>query len=231
MAVVTDLYLLERLDADLEQRQARLADLRRRERGSTEIAGIEARLAKARDRASAAAAEQRRLEGDLTDLETKLERQRTLLYSGRVVDPREISSLEREMQHSGEQRGAIEEQLLTAMEEAETAQEEVTRLSRQATEARQRWEADRPELHREAEALADALTAMQGERKRLVGGLDPRTLNEYERLRHSAGHAVSRVESGVCQWCRVVIPPKDIQHARAGTLAHCTNCGRILYVE
>ena len=229
MAVAASLFRLEQLDAEIQQTEAELAATRRRQGRNSELEATERRLDDLRNQERAATTEQHSLESDLADVETKMKRDQARMYCGQIVDPRELASLERELEHLRAQRDAVEERCLVAMERLEELQQAVATVSRQANEMRDRWEANRPELARQEEGLVDALAALRDQRSSLAASIDPQALNLYGRLQASAGHAVSVVSNGVCQWCRVVIPPKDVQHARAGSLVTCTNCARILY--
>jgi predicted nucleic acid-binding Zn-ribbon protein len=230
MAVPAQLFRLEQLDADLDHHRAALAEARRLLQRDPEAEAAEARLERARREEREAVTRQRRLEGELADVEAKLKRDHDRLYSGQIVDPRELSLLEKELQTYRERRDACETALHAAMEQTEQLQESVAALSRLTDERRRQRETDRPALTRRAEEMAGALAGLEAERAALAAGLDAPTLNMYTRLRQRAGHAVSHVSNGVCQWCRVAIPPKDVQHARGGTLVNCTNCGRVLFV-
>lgn len=229
MAVAASLFQLEQLDEEIRQGEAELTSIRRRQGRNPELEAAERRLSELRARESAANAEQRSLESDLADVETRLKRDQTRMYGGQIVDPRELASLEKELEHLRAQRDTIEERCLTAMEQVEELQGAVAQASRQLDELRDRWESDRPELDRRAEALAATLAGLRDRRSALAATIDPPALNLYTRLQAAGGHAVSAVSNGVCQWCRVTIPPKDVQHARAGSLVTCTNCARILY--
>jgi len=230
MAGATALYRLEQLDTELERQAAQLAQMQRNQGRNPELEAIEARLENLRSQERQVSAEQRTLESDLADLESKIKRDQTRLYSGQIVDSRELASLEKELDHYRSQRDTLEERVLLAMEQLEGLQEAVATTSRQTSEMRRHAEEDRPQLIRQAEQLAEALAAMRDERDALAGSIDAPLLSLYQRLRSSSGHAVSAVSNGVCQWCRVVIPPKDVQHARSDTLVTCTNCARILYI-
>jgi predicted nucleic acid-binding Zn-ribbon protein len=230
MAVPAQLFRLEQLDADLDHRRAALAEVRRRLQRDPEGEAAAARLERVRQEEREAIMQQRRLEGDLAEIETRLKRDHERLYGGQVVDPRELASLEKEMQAYRERRDQTESALLDAMERAEQLQTDVAALTREANERRERRETDRPALERQAQEMAGALAALQAERDALAADIDGPSLDRYNRLRQRAGHAISHVADGVCQWCRVAIPPKDVQHARAGTLVSCSNCGRILFV-
>jgi predicted nucleic acid-binding Zn-ribbon protein len=230
MVTPEQLFRLEQLDADLDYRRAALAEVRRHLQRDPEGEAAESGLERARREEREAITLQRRLEGDLAEVETRLKRDHDRLYSGRIVDPRELASLEKELQTYRERRDTIETALLSVMERTEQLQAEVGRLSVLANERREQRETDRPALMQQAEEMNDALAGLQAERDALAAGLDGPALAMYTRLRQRAGHAVSHVSDGVCQWCRVSLPPKDVQHARAGTLVHCSNCGRVLFV-
>lgn len=229
MVVAPRLFRLEQLDIDLERRQTELAGLRRRLQRDAEVEALEARLKECRAQEKTANLQQRTLEGNLTDIEARIKRDHARMYSGQIVDSRELASLEKELQAHRDSRDRVDNELLIAMEGFERAQTEVAELTRELAELRRQHTAGRPALEQQVEDMAENLVGMRAEREELLGQIDPRTLNLYDRLRVSSGHAVSHVAAGVCQWCRVTLPPKDIQHARAGALVTCTNCARILY--
>lgn len=230
MAVATTLFRLEQLDAELEQRQATLLEVRLQQQRNAELDAAEARVASLRAREAAAGAEQRKLEGLLADLQAKIKRDHARLYGGAIIDPREIGSLQRELEHYGAQRSEVEDRLLDAMQLLETLQEQVQTVGRQTTANRAQWDAARPARDEQIRETIEAIQDLRSKREPLAAELDPRSAYLYQRLRANSGHAISVVTDGVCQWCRVVIPQKDVQHARSGTLVTCTNCGRILYL-
>jgi predicted nucleic acid-binding Zn-ribbon protein len=230
MAGTATLFALEQLDTDIEAREGAIRDARRRIGGNRELDTVEARLAALRAQAAAAASEQRAVEDEINGLEERLRRDHSRLYSGQIVDAREITSLERELEHYRSRKNDLEDHCLTVMERAEGLQTQIDALSARANELRQHWEADRSDLTRSVQWMTDELAGLRAERDRTAAMLDQRSLDTYLRLRKSLGHAVSEVTGGVCAMCRVSLPAKDIQHARSGmALVHCPNCSRILY--
>ncbi|GAC1443442.1 MAG: C4-type zinc ribbon domain-containing protein [Chloroflexota bacterium] len=229
MTVAAQLFRLEQLDGEIQSLEGDLADLRRLVQGDPRIVAAEKHVELLRSQETAAAAQQRRLEGDLADVVAKMERDHRRLYGGSIVDPRELASLERELQHYGAQRDALEEQLYTAMELVERLQNDLATSTRDLDESRQHRVDDRPSLLERTQNLSNTIAERREEREALAGELDDRTLAIYTRLQKQSGRAVARISGGVCGSCRVGLPPKDVQHARAGLLATCTNCGRILY--
>jgi predicted nucleic acid-binding Zn-ribbon protein len=152
------------------------------------------------------------------------------MFSGQIVDSRELGSLEKELAHLRAQRSDVEERLLDVMQTVETLQSELVAAGTKVEETRSRWDTDRPETEVRITRLTDELEDLRAERESLAAELDPRSIDMYQRLRKASGHAVSAVSGGICQWCRVAIPSKDLQHARAGALVACNNCARILYI-
>jgi predicted nucleic acid-binding Zn-ribbon protein len=231
MTLTASLFALEQLDSDIERREGAIRDARRRIGRSPELEAAEARLENLRAQAQSAQGEQRALEREIADLETRIRRDHSRLYSGQVVDSREIASLERELEHYRGRKDELEDSCLTVMERVERLQAEIDSHSAAANQLRERWEADRADLTRELQWMTDELAGLRAEREREAAALDPRSLDMYVRMRKSLGHAVSEVTGGICATCHVAIPAKDIQHARSGTtLVHCPNCGRILHV-
>jgi predicted nucleic acid-binding Zn-ribbon protein len=230
MSIPIQLFRLEQLDSDLEQLQAQLAGMRRRIERNSQLEAAEARLDTLRRELRQAETQQRDLEGDLAALEAKIKRDQSRLYGGSVVDPRELASLEKELEHYRSQHSELEDRVLGIMEQVDQLQSDVTAASWETNQLRERWETDRPALEQEAEQTTDVLAGMRTEREALAAAIDKSALNLYQRLRNGSGHAVSAVSNGICQWCRVTVPAKDVQHARAGSLVTCTNCNRVLYV-
>jgi hypothetical protein len=83
-------------------------------------------------------------------------------------------------------------------------------------------------LHRDATEAHAADVA--GKIERLRNGIAADLLRRFDRLR-TQGLAVSRVESGVCEACRLNIPQGElIRMRKAEDVPSCPNCGRFLHV-
>ncbi len=229
MSVAEQLHTLDSLDAGIERLEVQMADARRRFSRNPALEDAEARLDALRARERTIGSALREREGELAGLEARIGRDQQRMYGGQIVDPRELTSIERELEHHRAQRDASEEQVLALMEALEEIQEQVTAASRQANTLRDRWEADRPALTMEVESTSDVLAGMRDERDKLSAMIEPRALDLYTITRARTGHAVSPLTGTVCGACRVTLPPRDIQHVRSGALVTCPNCTRILY--
>ena len=86
---------------------------------------------------------------------------------------------------------------------------------------------------KEKEELEAAIAQLELNRNEMAAKLDTATLKLYENLRSKRqGKAVARVEQGMCQGCRIVLPMNKLQQIKTGhTMVQCGSCERILYLS
>lgn len=231
MALAGILFRLEQIDTEIERAEAAVRDMERRQARNPALEAADARRRELDARVRAAEAEQRAREAALSDLEGKIKRDNTRMYSGQIVDPREIRSLERELEQYGARRDLLEEECLQGMEDLDALHAQQAAAEREAEDLRETWQESRPALARQAELARAKLAGLHTQREQLAGTIDPRALATYSRLRSTLGQAIAPITAGVCGACRVTLTQRDIQHARGEALVPCGNCGRVLYAE
>jgi predicted nucleic acid-binding Zn-ribbon protein len=230
MSAAEPLYQLEDIDTRIDRTQAALKTVRQRLQSNSELAAAQHTLERLQDELRTVQVHQRTLEAEVEDQSIQIQRWMDQLYGGRVRDPHGLLSLEQQIQHGNEARARLEEELLAVMERVEALEAEVQTAEQHLRELETEWKHERAQLLAEEIRLGTMLNDLHAQRQQLINTIDQPIMSRYERLRQHAGHAVSLVQNGVCQWCRVQIPPRDIQHARGSALVTCTNCARILYV-
>jgi len=69
------------------------------------------------------------------------------------------------------------------------------------------------------------------DRKEIASSIDPDLLEEFERIFSSKkGDAIAELENGVCTGCHMKVTPATGAAVRAAKeIAHCDQCGRMLY--
>lgn len=229
MSIAEQLHQLDGIDTDIGRLQAELTDARKRMGRNPALEAAESRVETLQTREQAAAAALRERERELASVEARIERDGSRMYGGQIVDARELASLEREIAHHRAQRDVAEEQALALMEEIEGIQQQLDAAGREVNTLREAWESDRGALALHIQETTGVLARMRQERDTLAAAIDPKALDLYTVTRARSGHAVSALSDGVCNACRVTLPPRDIQHARTGALVICPNCTRILY--
>lgn len=176
---------------------------------------------------------QKDAEWALDDLVQRLKHHEQRLYSGNVTNPKELATIQQEVQHLRTQQARQEEVVLEMMEAAETLQEAVAHKASEISVAQQAWETANAAGTARVEDLEARLQTARDKRAEQATKLDAPTLTRYEGMRKTKqGRVVSKVEQNSCQWCRVILTPSEIQRVRISSeLQTCSNCGRILYYD
>lgn len=174
----------------------------------------------------------RTAEQELESLEARLKSHSDRLYGGKVVNPRELGSLQQEVQHLREQRSAQEDRVLEALASAEEAQAEETSCSAQREAIERERQQEQTELRERLRQAETKLAELHQRRQVQAASCDTALLQRYEQIRKiRAGKAVALAEGGTCQWCRVNLTASDMQRLRTSEdIITCSNCGRMLYL-
>jgi predicted nucleic acid-binding Zn-ribbon protein len=232
MTSAADLFGLQEIDLARDSRRALVADIESR------FDEPEA-LRDAREQVTAAEAalddirrEQRDVDSQLEDLDSKISPIDKKLYDGSVRNAKELTDLQKEVEHLRERRRALDEQGLSLMERSDAAVAALDRAHKLAAELEEEWSEDLAGLKATQERARQEIARLDGERHRRIEGMDRAVLGLYDALRpKKAGRAVARIERGACQGCRLSLPTHVVQRARsASAIVQCPSCERILVV-
>jgi len=225
------LYRLQEVDVELDGKRHRLQKVEA-SLGETQ------ELIQARDRLKQTEAAYRRWQATLQDLElkmasleNKIRNSEQRLYSGTIKNPKELASLQEELNYLRRRKSAEEDRLLEAMigvEDQEAAWQEA-QAHWETVEAA--WTASQAKLSTERDELLTHLDELRDLRAARESGVDGTDLNHYEDLRRRKhGTAVARLQGNLCTCCHVEVPSSQLQQARHDeALTLCGTCGRILY--
>lgn len=169
---------------------------------------------------------------ELAALQSKSRQTEDSLYAGRILAPRELDNLRRDLEHLKRRIAEAEERLLALMQTVDDLQAEVTKGAAELETFEAEWasahEADLT-LYRDLRAR---LQALQGQRETLRGQIEPRALALYDELRRAkGGMPLAPMSGGVCQVCRVTVPSAKAQVVERAeeAVVLCLGCGRMLY--
>lgn len=235
MSAPPELLELQSLDSTID----RLGGRRNKLEGAAELA--DARLALERAETGlgelklsldATSREQRRLESDIDSLQRKLDAERARLYDGSVANPKELQSIEHEVQGILSRKSRIEDQLLERMEEREELEGQVPGAEAEATAARERITQLESTTARELVDVSRQLEERVRERAAASAGIDPELLDLYEDLRRQKqGVGAAALVDGVCQGCHQQLSPVYLDRLKRNDgIWRCEHCRRILIV-
>jgi predicted nucleic acid-binding Zn-ribbon protein len=229
---VTEIRTLQEIDNEAEGHRAALDEVERRLAASEVLDSARERLAGAETELAAVKREQRKVEGDIEGLSARIAPEEKRLYDGSVRNPKELASIQHEVELLREQRTKLEDQLLEVMQRLEAAETEHVAARSDATRAEEARDRELTDLTAQSVRLKDAIAAVEVKRDAQLPKILPRNLKTYQDVRKRRGSAaVSRINGGNCGGCRVSIPEAVRRKAfTADELAQCPNCASILYV-
>ena len=226
------LFDLQELDLQAVSYQKSLTEVRATLSDDSAVAAAQALKEKAESQLSDETAARRQIESAVQRLNERLQAAERRLYGGGVTNARELSASEEERAAILTERTEAEDKLLALMvgiDELEAirdgAQRELAQLETQRVE-------DHPQLRKEEKRLVMEVDGLRQTRELALPELPPSALALYESIRAAKhGQAVAKVERGMCQGCRIVLPETERRQARSGqSMVQCGSCQRILYV-
>ena len=217
----------------LEHRKQTLPEAQRLQQLNDQLAELSADLDIARKQRDEVVTHQRRLEDDTASLEEKIQREEQRLFSGSVANPRELGSLQAEVDMNRRKRAQLEDELLEAMVQRDQADETLDRL-----------ESEHADVTRNADELGAAVRAVLGDidaalgrhaqqRSAIAADVPDDLLDLYERIRATHnGVGAAALRAGTCQGCHTQLPAREVERMRReGGIQRCDNCRRILVVD
>ncbi len=163
-------------------------------------------------------------------LDAKIKEVESRLSSGRVTNPKEIDSLEKDRQMHIRNRSNLDGKMLELMDVIERAQKRLgsSHVALEQIQAARSTEIRK--LQHEQGSLTTRFAELDTLLDQARAALDAEALATYDRLRSAkGGNALARLKANACTACGMQIPSGLVSHIDEGEeLVICPDCGRIL---
>jgi uncharacterized protein len=176
--------------------------------------------------------EQRKADADVEQVRARRTRNQERLDKGQVGSPRELESLQHELETLDRRISDLEDAEIEVMERLETAETELGDMeaNRQALDGEiVTARASRDEV---LSGLDADLEQTRSARDKLAADVPPDLLALYERLRaNHNGVGAAELSHGRCGGCRLELNQADLRSIAAAAeddVVRCEECGRIL---
>lgn len=216
----------------LEERKASLPEAQKLAEVEARLEELGSDLAIATKQHDEIAREQSKLEGEIELVEQKTSKEEQRMYSGGVSNPKELSSLQAEVESLKRKRSGLEDDLLEVMEQREGATETVERLTKERDEAQKEAEELRARVTELTSEIDEELTQHGGNRDGIAPEIPDDLLSLYDKLREQKmGVGAAALRAGTCEGCHTKLPQREWERIRAEKgLQRCENCRRIVVV-
>ncbi|MCU1606777.1 MAG: uncharacterized protein JWP46_3242 [Modestobacter sp.] len=175
--------------------------------------------------------EQKRLEADVDTVRQRATRDQQRLDGG-SASPKEMTSLQHELESLARRQGDLEDQVLELMERRETADAALAAAQQALAQARADGERA-TQLRDDALAdIADQTAVHEAKRAEVSGTVPAPLLALYDRIAKQTGTTgAAHLHARRCEGCRIELYGNELstfRNADPHTVLRCENCGRIL---
>ncbi len=228
---VEALYKLQLIDMEIDEKRETLSHVESGLDQDDELLSAQRRLAKAEEALRKSRSELRRFELDLQEISSKIASTQEMLYGGEITNPKELASLEQEIEYLKRRQSEVEDTTLETMAQVEENESRFRTGEQHFQRMEQEWQATQEDLHQQAEELRSRLESLKAQKDEAILVVPEEDVAVYEDLRRlRGGQAVALLEGGICLGCRVALPTSLVQKVRRGQdLVYCGSCQRILY--
>lgn len=229
------LLSLQDLDTRIDQLRHQKATLpERAELAASEqaLAELEREASAIQSKLDAVGRDQRRREDEVASAESKIAELNSSMYGGGVTSPRELQTMQEEIDSLRRRLSSVEDEIIELMEYAEPLQAQLVTIDGRRAELDGTAQTALAQIA-EKETVIDAeLAKVEADRKALEVGIPVDVIEMYEGMRRSFnGVAVARLEHGTCGGCFLSLATAELDHIRhlpPDAIVHCEECGRLL---
>ena len=227
------LYQLQKIDSQSDQIIRRMNEIQilvsidqKSIAISTEMQAIETNLKENKNHAD-------QIETSIQQRKIKLEQANSVLYSGKVIIPKELIDLQAEIESHKKAIAQMEDELLDSLNLIENGAVEQKTTQKKLDNSKTDFDIFRNKLLAETVSGQKNLERLKVERQVAISQINKEMLSIYESIRQKKkGIAVSFISEQSCSACGHELTPAEIQSTRTSpSLSYCNSCGRILYSE
>ena len=225
------LWKLHLIDVAIQEIRNRAAHLDVGQKILAEIEALNKELADKGGKAKALSGELQDLELGQKSIDDKIAKIQKDLYSGKIVNPREVENFEKEIEILRKQKSGSDERILELWEIVPPAKEQADKIEAAIAEKKKELaEKQKKALTVKTQLEADFKTRM-AERPAAVNEVNPSLLARYESIRpkHDGVGMAEVVKRRQCGACGTLLPERTLQMLLDDKLVTCESCHRILY--
>lgn len=150
-----------------------------------------------------------------------------------VKSQKELESLNHELKFKREEKGSVEDRILTSMDEIESSEINQKKREEEFAKKAEEFNIIEKELNSQIDDKKRILEEINKEKESILGRIPNELCNTYKKTKQSKkGVGVCPVIDGSCSGCHIRIPPQTINEIRKmEVVVRCEACSRILFCK
>ncbi|MCA9334388.1 MAG: hypothetical protein KDE53_38670 [Caldilineaceae bacterium] len=235
MTDMANLYELQKIDVMSLKVRRRLVQLKELLTESDELKRVQSQVEQLKAEQDKWRFEQQRNETELETLATKIEESNDMLMGGSIHNPKELESLQANIESLQRQRSTAETNSVEALYKSEELATQLSNAESKLAEMQESWSTNQTQLTEEDTKLKRAYLVLKKQREQVAERISEPLLQRYEQMRQrKGGVAVATVENDTCSACHVQLPTgvlsTVIDQGKTDKQILCPTCGRLLFV-
>ncbi|MBI1279343.1 MAG: hypothetical protein GC179_14540 [Anaerolineaceae bacterium] len=230
MIQASELYRLQEIDLNVQQRHKRLDEINAQLADNKALTEAQQQVTNDQQALAPLQSKVRKLEQEIQSNIAKLRETDEMLYSGKVKNPKELQDMQNEIQSLKKRNQELEDVLLETMIAVDASSATLKDSTTKFETISAQFELANQNLIDEKKRVKAEGSALLKSREQLVPTIDSDTLKIYNGMRaRKNNHAVAVLVDQSCSVCHVQQDMIVIQAVRKGdSLAYCSSCGRII---
>jgi predicted nucleic acid-binding Zn-ribbon protein len=231
MSQSSSLYRLQQIDSQIDQTHTRIQEIEMALSSNPALKQAQEYVNETEHSFQDAHKTLQKAEDTVQDQRIKINQVESVLYGGKVSNPKELQDLQNDVGSLKRYLSVLEDRQLEAMLTLEDAENKYQLAIKQLDETLAKTTEQQAGLRGELTQLLKLSERLDVERQLANNAIGPDDLALYEQLRQTRrGIAIAKVSSQACGACGSLLTPALVQAANSPTqLVRCTSCGRILY--
>jgi hypothetical protein len=173
----------------------------------------------------------REKERALEDINDKINKLK--MRTGEIKTNKEYQALLKEIKAVEDARSSIEDDILSAMEDADTLGKQIKTEEQNYRANKEKVETLKKDIENEKSETEKELLKVQGIREKVIEAVDSEVYDQYFMLLEICGGlAVIEVKDEICQGCNMNIPPQlFVELKKNEEIYNCPQCRRIIFYK
>lgn len=153
------------------------------------------------------------------------------LYS--LKTNKEFQTMQQQIADTKADGSVIEENILLSFEDSDKIKAQIAEENLRLKDEEKIFLQEKDKVTARIREIDSRLSQLEAQRKQAIPEIEPKMLNEYERILHSRGGlAIVNVKDNSCGGCNMHLPPQVINLIKMYEhIITCEMCNRILYIN
>jgi len=227
----TFLYQLQLLDIELDKKERRMQEIKNILSFSEDIKKIEKDISLVDTEKKNQSHELRKIADEAELIQAKIKKSEQTLYDGSIRNPKELQSVNTEINSLKNRLSFLDEQQLEIMYIIEGVESQLSILQNSLNDLIKSKNEKNKNLLDEAENIDKNIQKIKTEKNPILSQISNEFLTMYEKLRKTKNNiAVSMIVDNACSVCGNGLPPMEVQKAKSSIdEIFCSVCKRFLY--